>query len=356
MPGTLSLYIVRRLLTSIAVTYLILFSIIYLIDFVEVLQRASGDSTIFDVILLGLQRTPIIAEEVFPFIVLFGSIAAFVSLSRRMELVVARATGVSIWQMVAPALLGAAFLGIAVTAFHNPVATYLKEKSIAFQAAVFGRALNTSGGLWLRQRSDDDQSIIRAAASRDKGRSLAGVTAFIFTPEGALKERVDSAEAVLRNGYWEMASARVVRPGSPPQSHDVYRVGTNLTPDQIAETIATPGTISFWELPRVITQWDEAGIRTEKFRLRYQELMARPLVYATMVLIAATVSLGFARFGGLGKAILGGVIAGFMLYVGGEMAGDLGAAGFIVPFVAAWVPSAIGVLLSVTVLLYQEDG
>ncbi len=45
-----------------------------------------------------------------------------------------------------------------------------------------------------------------------------------------------------------------------------------------------------------------------------------------------------------------------MLYVGGEMAGDLGAAGFITPVVAAWAPSIVGGLLSVTVLLYQEDG
>lgn len=356
MPGTLSLYIVRRVLIAIGITFLILFSIIYLIDFVEMLQRAASSATLGQIALLVFQRTPIIVEEVFPFIVLFGSIAAFVGLSRRMELVIARATGVSIWQMVAPALFAAAFLGIAVTTIYNPVSGYLKESSVEFQAIVFGRTLASSGGLWLRQRSEDDQSIIRARESRDKGRALSGVTAFIFTEEGALKERVDSAAAVLRKGYWEMTAARVAQPGSPPRSHDVYQVRTNLTSDQVAETIATPETISFWELPRVITQWDEAGIRTEKFRLRYQELMARPLSYATMVLIAATVSLGFARFGGLGRAILGGVIAGFMLYVGSEMAGDLGAAGFIVPFVAAWVPPAIGVLLSVTVLLCQEDG
>ena len=150
--------------------------------------------------------------------------------------------------------------------------------------------------------------------------------------------------------------ARVLRPGMAPESHPVYRLSTNLTPDQVAETVTSPETISFWELPRIISQWEASGIDTRKFRLQYQSLIARPALFATMVLIAVAVSLGLTRLGGVSRAILGGVIAGFVLYVGGEMAGDLGAAGVITPTVAAWAPPIFGVLMSVTVLLYREDG
>lgn len=190
----------------------------------------------------------------------------------------------------------------------------------------------------------------------DRGRTLTGVTAFVFSSSGAFEERIDAPRAVLGPGYWELSSARVIRQGVPPESHALYRLSTTLSSDQVADSVASPKSISFWQLPKVIAQWDNSGVRTERFRLRYQNLMARPAIYVTMVLIAATVALGFARLGGVSRAILGGISAGFVLYVAGEMAGDLGAAGFITPLVAAWLPPIAGVLLSVTVLLHQEDG
>jgi lipopolysaccharide export system permease protein len=358
MPPLLSRYIARRLLGSILFAYAIIFTLLFLIDFVDLLQDGGSGSkaTLFDVIVLGLQRTPLLAEEIFPFTVLFASIAAFVSLSRKLELVVARATGVSVWQMLAPALLTAALLGMAVTAVYNPVSTWLKEHASEQRAELYSDWKESGGPKWIRQQGFDDSSIIRASESTDRGHTLAGVTAFIFTREGALKERVDASRAEFRDGFWELRGARVTRYGAPPESLDVYRLTTNLTADQVAETIAAPETISFWQLPGIIAQWQKAGIRTDKFQLQYQSLIARPLLYVSMVLIAAAVSLGFTRLGGVPKAILGGVIAGFVLYVGSEMAGDLGAAGFITPPVAAWSPPIVGVLLSVTVLLYQEDG
>ena len=54
---------------------------------------------------LALFRTPAIAEQVMPFAVLFGSMAALLQLSRKLELVVARAAGISAWQFLQPGLL-----------------------------------------------------------------------------------------------------------------------------------------------------------------------------------------------------------------------------------------------------------
>jgi lipopolysaccharide export system permease protein len=75
-----------------------------------------------------------------------------------------------------------------------------------------------------------------------------------------------------------------------------------------------------------------------------------------MVLVAASVSLRFFRFGGVAKMILGGLAAGFLLYVATELMRDLGNAGLVRPAVAAWFPAALGSLLGSLALLYQEDG
>ena len=70
--------------------------------------RRSGDAPKATALLmaaLSFLRTPTVAEQALPFAVLFGSMIAFLNLSRKLELVVARAAGVSVWQILAPPLV-----------------------------------------------------------------------------------------------------------------------------------------------------------------------------------------------------------------------------------------------------------
>ena len=92
------------------------------------------------------------------------------------------------------------------------------------------------------------------------------------------------------------------------------------------------------------------------YDLRYQTLLARPLLLVAMVLISAAFSLRFFRFGGVGKMAAGGVVAGFVLYVATKMVGDMGGAGLLSAPVAAWSPALVGSLLGALALLPQEDG
>jgi lipopolysaccharide export system permease protein len=54
--------------------------------------------------------------------------------------------------------------------------------------------------------------------------------------------------------------------------------------------------------------------------------------------------------------VLGGVFAGFLLYVFSKIIDDLSKAGLLHPVAAAWLPVLIGGLTGVVALLYQEDG
>jgi len=59
----------------------------------------------------SLYRVPQLLERLMPFCVQIGAMTCYLTLSRRLELVVARAAGVSAWQIVAPALTCAIVLG-----------------------------------------------------------------------------------------------------------------------------------------------------------------------------------------------------------------------------------------------------
>jgi lipopolysaccharide export system permease protein len=358
---TLGRYFFSRFMQWILGVFLTVFGLIYLLDFVEFLRRA-GDTpgaTVGLLAVLSLYRTPVVAEQVMPFAVMFGSIGAFLALSRKLELVVTRAAGVSVWQFSFPGLLVALLGGVLATTLYDPVSAHLKQRADAIEAKLVGRGAKTSGAksiLWLRQRSIDGQAIIRVKAATDGGDSLVGVTVFEFDPDGEFEQRVDAEDATLHEGYWLLHSARLIIPGVEPETHEDYIVATNLTREQLNQTFLPPENVPFWQLPAIVAQSELAGLDATRYRLRYQKLIAQPVMFLAMVLVAATVSLRFFRFGGVAPMVLAGVMAGFVLYVASELVENLGAAGIVGPGVAAWLPATVGMLLGVLSLLHQEDG
>ncbi len=91
------------------------------------------------VVKLSFFRVPIIAERIMPFCVLIGAMSCYLGLSRRNELVVARAAGVSAWEFTAPAVIVALLLGVFATLVYNPVAANLQERSKRYEVEIFGQ-------------------------------------------------------------------------------------------------------------------------------------------------------------------------------------------------------------------------
>jgi lipopolysaccharide export system permease protein len=359
----LDTYLAGRFLGAILVVFLTCVSLILLVDFVEMLRRA-GDMegvTIPRILLLNLLRLPTFTEILFPFAVLFGTMAALLRLSQKMELVVARAAGVSVWQFMLPALAIAMGIGLFSTFAYNPLAAAAKERADRIEAEWFGRrgagtVQTTTAGQWLRQDGPDGQFILNAASALEQGLDLRGVSIHTFDRSGRLAERVDAERAVLMDGYWLLTKALVTSLGDEPERYETYLIATNLTREQVSESLSSVETISFYDLPRYIHTTEQAGLPALRLRLQYQTLLARPWLLVAMAMIAATVSLRLFRLGNILPMILYGIAAGFLLYVAMEVARQLGRNGVVSDVVAAWTPVIVAMLTGLTILLHQEDG
>jgi lipopolysaccharide export system permease protein len=357
---TFGRYLTLRFLRAILSVFGTFFFLILTLDFVELMRRA-GDSaaaTTPSIIQLALYRAPSVAEQIFPFAVLFGGMFALLTLSRKLELVVARSVGISAWQFLQPATLVAGLVGLASIMIYNPVAAELKQRASTLEASLFARTGQVAGGkeIWIRQRSLDGQAIIRAAAALEGGTGLARVAFFTFSPDGGFSERIEAREAVLYRGYWQLTDARVTSATEEPQSYSTYIVATTLEPEQVRQSFTPPDSVGFWSMPAVLDRTSKAGLDTTRYELRYESLKARPLLLIAMILVAASVSLRFFRFGGVTKLVIGGVAAGFVLYVATQLSEELGSSGIVNASVAAWLPAVVGTLLGALALLHQEDG
>jgi lipopolysaccharide export system permease protein len=361
--GTLSRYFGFRFLKSVVGTFFGVVALAAMIDYVELLRRSSDwpKATAWVLAEISIFRVPQLSERIMPFAVLVGAMSCYLSLSRRLELVVARAAGVSAWQFVAPSMVAAFLFGVAATTLYNPIAAVLHERSKRLESEMMGEAPTAAlqggaGGFWVRQKSGDGAAIINAKTSREQGALLGGVSVYTFDSPGRFQERIEAKSARLEQGYWQFEDARVYASGNPPVVHDSYRLATDLTLAQVRESFATPETVPFWQLPFYIDLAERSGLVAAGYRLQYQQLLSRPFLLTAMVLLAASVSLRFFRFGGVQKMVLGGIAAGFLLFVLSKFTEDMSKSELLSPVMAAWIPVLVGSLTGFVVLLHQEDG
>lgn len=362
LTNTLGRYFAGRFMVAALGVFVSIFLLLVLVDYIEMVRRTSGlaSASALMVAETSLFRVPQLLEKLTPFCVLIGAMTCYLALSRQLELVVARAAGVSAWQFISPALVCAIVVGVFATTVYNPVSANLRELSKRMEAELFGGVsgggLQDASGFWINQVTDDGQAIINAARSEQQGVRLTGLTVFRFEPDSRFKERIEAREASLEDGRWLFKGVRRFTLDNPPIEQETLVLPTSLTPAQVQNSFSTPETVSFWQLPGYIRSSESSGVATAGYRLQYHKLIAQPFLLAAMVMLAASVSLRFFRFGGVQKMVLSGVGSGFLLYVLSKVTEDLSKAELMNPIAAAWLPVCVGGLTGFLVLLYQEDG
>ena len=336
-------------------------TITFLVDYIELIRRGASRAnvslmTLFEMAALKLPHT---TQEIMPFAVLFGTMLAFWRLTRSNELVVARAAGVSVWQFLTPAILVAMLVGVIAVTVYNPIASSME----ASYEMLNNRDLRQSGdemaisnaGLWLRQEAEDGgQVILHGERTTAANLTLRQVSLFFFSNSAAdvRDSRIEARSAQLKDGYWRIEGGMRYRAGNPPEPVGELRLPTRLTTAKIEESLASPDTMSFWDLPGFINLLEESGFAAQRHRLHFNVLLARPFLFCAMVLVAATFSLRMQRRGGATTMIVGGVLAGFILYFVSDIVFALGLSDKLPVLLAAWTPTGISLIFGVSMLLH----
>src|SRR5262249_34346327 len=104
---TLAFYIARQFLLWCFVVFLTMATIVFLLDYVELMRRGGShpDAPLMVLLEMAALKQPRMWQQIMPFAILFGAMLSFWRMTRSNELVVARSTGVSVWQFLAPAVL-----------------------------------------------------------------------------------------------------------------------------------------------------------------------------------------------------------------------------------------------------------
>jgi lipopolysaccharide export system permease protein len=339
-----------------------LLCIIYLFDTVELLRRAADSeiASFGSILLMGFFKLPDVGQQLFTFAILFAGMLTFWMLTRRHELVVLRAAGMSAWQFIIPVVLAALAIGLIKIMLINPLsAVFLsKYKSLENIYLDYDSSLISVSkqGLWLKQRGEDETVVIHADKVDAAPFRLHGVMVLFLNDKNDFARRIDASTALLQDGKWEFQNAALNQRGLETRFFNSYNIPTDLTVAQVEESFSSPQTISFWHFPEYIETLRRTGFNAKPFEIYFQSLLAQPLLFMSMILLAASVSLRAPRQKGGFVMIVAGIGIGFLVFFSANFLHALGASDQIPLFIAAWFPALITFIMGIGVLMSLEDG
>jgi len=365
LPLTLPIYIGKQFLYAIATAFAAMLLIVALGDSVELIRRTADIKIPFSSLIeMVLLKTPATAIHILPFAVLIGGMTALTKLTRTQELIVARASGFSVWQFLLPAIILVFIIGLFFIAIVNPLSSVMlsrfEQLDSKFITGKTSLLSISSGGLWINQPEQDGsqvkEHIFHALKVEKDGLRLSPVIIFNIGENSKFLGRIDAEYAELEQKHWNLHNVTINILGELPSHKDTLLLKTDLTPAQIQNSFASPLTLSFWQLPKFIATLEKAGFSALRHRMYLHEIISSPILLCAMILIAAVFSLRLPRRGGIVTLIAAGVITGFGVHFFTNLVYAFGQSGEMPIIIAAWAPSLIALMVGGGLLLHLEDG
>jgi len=301
-------------------------------------------------------RTPQIIARFLPFAALLATLITFVTLNQNSEIISMKAAGVSAHQILAPLVV--ASLGVAALSFmfNERVVARSTATLTAWQNANYGpipRDRGVVSNVWVR----DGDDLIHAMAARGRGAQTQLDQVTIYDRDGGrLLSIVKGKLGLQKAGGWQIANAsRFDVTLGTTSTLPVFAFAQGVTPDRFTLSSVDPASKSILQLRSAIQDLEAAGRPTGPLRAGLWHKLSGPISAVLMPLLAAVAAFGLARSGRLFIRAVIGMALGFAYFVADNFALAMGNLGAYPPFLAAWAPFLLFLLIGETVLIRTEE-
>lgn len=366
MNSTLNKYIAWKVFLGIASAFAIITSVIMLVDFVETSRNfdSGTNASLMTVLLVTGLNAPQLVEKTIPFVVLFGVMSALFGLNKRSELIVMRASGLSAWRFLKPAMLVTGLIGVLWTIAFNPLAEMSARKYEAVLREISGANASASTiqkDIWLREGSEDGHLVIHARSADVLNHTLFDVTFYYlsFDQNGrpSFTTRYDAKSAkLLKDNYWVLSTVTENEDGKAARQFSTVSKPTNISWETLRSQTQTNKNPPFWKIRSEISKAKKAGFDTTPLIMQFHKLIALPLSLIAMAVIAAGAALNMSRSGGTLRLLIAGGALGFGVYFADNIIGAFGETGALPPILAAWAVPLLVLSGGLAFLSKIEDG
>ncbi len=303
-------------------------------------------------------RAPQLLSRFLPYSVLLATIFTLATLNQNSEVIAMKAAGMSAHQILAPLFLVAMITSVVTFAFNERVTVRATATLKAWQDVDYGPVppdSDVKSNVWMQ----DGTNILfaRTVTGRGDETVMRDVSWYRRNASGMVSEIVHGTVARYAHPGWRLEH---------PTSFDVQSLrttplgdarvfATGVEPAQVIVRKTNAEAESLWRLTDSIRAIRAAGYRTGELDGRWWHKLSGPLSALLMPLLGAVAGFGLARSGKLFVRAVIGMALGFAYFVVDNAALAMGNFGAYTPFLAAWSPFLLFLLIGEAVLIRTEE-
>ena len=356
-------YLLKKFIKNFIFFISISLLIVFLVEFVELLRRTSENpniSSIFYIFYLAFLKITGSIAFIIPISIFVTTMITCRSFNKYREMVIIQNTGLHSFRILYPFIVFTILFCIIYFTILNPFLSHATNSYQKIEQEIFsGKLSKTSiskSGIWLRQGSENNKIVIRAANFFPKESLFKNATFYIYTKKNNFVERIDAKSAQLEKNFWIMKNVVINKPNKKVVKIDEYTLKTNLTIKKIEDSFLDPQSLSIWKIPDFISLLKESGFSATKHQIYLYKTIFLPLYLIGLILIAGSFTIKFTKT----KAktfflILTGTITGFLIHVLSETIYSLGIAGKLPTLLASLSPSIITIMVGVYFVIHFEQ-
>ncbi len=362
----LTRYLGREIYASIALVFAALLMLFAFLDFIRELSSiGEGQYHLGYVLLFVLLTVPGHIYELFPVVVLIGTIFALVQMAANSEMTVFRASGASLRQMV-----GVLFkIALPLVVLNFVCGELLAPPSERMAQKLRLKAQNTQvslkdfrSGVWVK----DERSFVNVKNVMPDT-SLSNIDIYRFDETYHLREITNAKRAsFVEQGVWQLEEVletrfgedgtKSVDPGArvTVASHARQEWRSALNPEIFSVLLVVPEQMSAWHLYQYTGHLRDNRQKSGQYEIAMWNKLVYPFATMVMMILALPFASYHRRAGGIGGMVFMGIVLGLSFHFFGRLVGSLGALNDWQPFISATAMTGVYLLLAVAMLWWTE--
>lgn len=353
---TLERYLARQIYGATAFVLLGFLGLFAFFDLIrELADLGKVDYQLRQVFTFVLLSTPTHAYELFPVVVLIGTLYVLAHLASNSEYTVMRASGLS----PARAALALAKIGLAFVVLTFVIGEWLAPWSEEQAQKVKLRAMSSmigqdlQSGLWFK----DEGSFINVREARQTN-LLSGVRIYDFDSEYRLRQITLAQRAEYAGrGVWrlhEVAQTSFTTQGPRTERRPEAEWRSRVSPDMLDALIVRPERMSAWALHKYTEHLAGNRQRTERYEIALWKKIFYPGAALVMMALALPFAYMQARAGMVGVKVFLGIMLGIFFHMLNSLFSHIGLLQNWPPLSAAVVPSAAFLTAAILMMWWVE--
>ncbi|HEU4441556.1 MAG TPA: LPS export ABC transporter permease LptG [Burkholderiales bacterium] len=353
---TLERYLARQIYTSVG---FVLFGFLGLFAFFDLIRELADlgkvDYNLRQVFTFVLLSMPTHAYELFPVVVLIGTLYVMAHLASNSEYTVMRASGLSprragltLVKVGLPFVVLTFVIGEWVAPWSEEQAQKVKIRAMS---SMIGQDLDS--GLWFK----DEGSFINVREARQTNQ-LGGIRIYDFDPEYRLRQITLAKRAEYAGkGVWrleETLQTQFTPQGPRTQGYAQSEWRSRVTPDMLDALIVRPERMSAWALHKYTEHLQGNRQRTERYEIALWKKLFYPIAALVMMALALPFAYMQARAGMVGVKVFLGIMLGILFHMMNSLFAHIGLLQNWPPLSAAMVPSAAFLAAAIAMMWWVE--